>query len=164
MKKKCFILDISRFLCFREIHRFQNLWCHHKHCYIMEVTYACFFWILSPNKTKLGQTLMYCPTNISNLFLAQCWRLETSSRPFYDFIKMTIGQDLAIFDSWHLPVLIVPYSPKNETLESWHNWLLSNFSRLPNWKEPGTLPQSSKSLKRFLKIIIISINWSSLVT
>ena len=26
------------FLCFCEIHRFQNLWQHHRHCYIMEVT------------------------------------------------------------------------------------------------------------------------------
>ena len=26
------------FFCFCEIHRFQNLWCHHRHCYIMEVT------------------------------------------------------------------------------------------------------------------------------
>ena len=76
----------------------------------------------------------------TNMVLVQCWRLETSSRPFCDFIKTTIGQDLAIFNSWHLPFLIVPYSPfqKNETLESWHNWLLSNLSRLLNWKEPGT--------------------------
>ena len=29
--------EIYRFLCFGEIHRFQNLWCHHRHCYIMEV-------------------------------------------------------------------------------------------------------------------------------
>ena len=52
--------------------------------------------------------------------LTQCWRLETSSRPFYDFIKMTIYQDLPIFHSSYLPFLNVPYSPfqKNETLES----------------------------------------------
>ena len=54
------------------------------------------------------------------MFLAQCWRLETSFRPFYDFIKMVTVQNLAIFNSWHLPFLIVPYShfQKNETLES----------------------------------------------
>ena len=59
-------------------------------------------------------------TNIYIIFLAQCWRWETSSRSFYDFIKMTIYQDLAIFNSWHLTFLIVPYSTfqKNETLES----------------------------------------------
>ena len=33
------------------------------------------------------------------------------------------------------------------------NWLLSNWSRLVNWKRPGTYPQSSKSLKRFQKNI-----------
>ena len=36
--------------------------------------------------------------NISNMFLDEFWRLETSSRLFYDFIKMTIQQDLAIFN------------------------------------------------------------------
>ena len=101
---------------------------------------SLFFLILSPTKMKLGQILVCYLKNISNTVLAQYWRLETSSRPFYDLIKMTIGQDLTIFNSWHLPFLIVPYSPfqKNETLESWRNWLLSNLSRLLNWKEPGT--------------------------
>ena len=38
MKKKCFVLEISRFLCFCESCRFQNLWRHHKYCYIMQAT------------------------------------------------------------------------------------------------------------------------------
>ena len=102
-------------------------------------TYAYFFWILSPVKMKFGQILVCCMTNISNMFLAECWRLETSSRLFYDFIKMTIQQDLAIFNGWHIPILIVLYSSfqKNETLKSWHIWLLSNWGRLLNWKGPG---------------------------
>ena len=106
---------------------------------------------------KLGQILVCCMTNISNSFLAQCWRLETSPRPFYDFIKMTIYRDLAIFNSRHLPFLNVPYSlfQINETQESWHNCLLSNWSRLLNWKRSGTKPHSSKSFKTFLKIIIL---------
>ena len=68
---------------------------------------------------KFGQTLLYCMTNISNMFLAECWRLETSSGLFYD-TKMTIQQDLAIFNGWHIPFLIVLYSlfQKNKTLES----------------------------------------------
>ena len=59
-------------------------------------------------------------TNISNMFLAQCWRLETSSRSFCDFIKITSKKYLVIFNSEHLLFLIVPYSPflKNETLQS----------------------------------------------
>ena len=94
----------DKFLCFCEIHRIQNLWRHHKHCYIMEVTLMFIsFESWSPIKMELGQILVCCLTNISNMFLAQCWRLETSSRPFYDFIKMIIGRDLASFDSWHLP-------------------------------------------------------------
>ena len=71
---------------------------------------------------KLGQVQVCCVTNISNMFLAQCWRLETWSRPFYDFIKMIVLRDLAIFNILHLPFLNVPYLPsqkkKNETLES----------------------------------------------
>ena len=48
-------------------------------------------------------------------------------------------------------MLILPYSPfqKNETLETWHNRLLSNWSRLFNWKGAGAYPQSSKSFKWF---------------
>ena len=37
-KKKYFVLEISRFLCFCETCRFQNLWHHHKYCCIMQVT------------------------------------------------------------------------------------------------------------------------------
>ena len=57
--------------------------------------------------------------NTSNRFLAQWWRPETSHRPFYDFIKMTIQQDLASFNSGHLTFLIFPYSPFHE-MEHWN--------------------------------------------
>ena len=67
-----------------------------------------------------GRKYECCITNISNMFLAQCWRLATNSRPFDDnFIKMTIGQDLAIFNSWYLPFLNVPYSPLKK-LKHWN--------------------------------------------
>ena len=97
-------------------------------------THAYFFWILRTIKMRFGQILVCCLTNISNRFLAQCWRLETSSRPFYDFIKMTTYQDLAIINSWHLPFLSVSYLPFQniETLESWYNRLFSNWGRLLN--------------------------------
>ena len=49
-------------------------------------TYAYFFWILSPIKMKFSQILVCCMTNISKMILAECWRLKTSSRLFYDFI------------------------------------------------------------------------------
>ena len=60
---------------------------------------------------KFGQILVCCMTNISNMFLAECWGLETSSRLFYDFIKVAIQQDLAIFIGYHMPFLIVPHPP-----------------------------------------------------
>ena len=52
--------------------------------------FAYCFWILRNIKMKFGQILIYRITNISNMLLAQCWRLETSSRPFYDFNEMPI--------------------------------------------------------------------------
>ena len=122
------LLQISKFLTSSQV-------LLHNASYV----YAYFFWILSPIKMKFGQILVCCMKNISNMFLAECWRLETSSRLFYDFIKMTIQQDLAIFNGWHIPFLIVFYSPfqQNETLESRHIWLLSNWGRLLNLKRPG---------------------------
>ena len=53
-------------------------------------TYAYLFWILRTLKKKFSQILVWCKTNISNLFLAQDSILETSSGPFYDLIKITI--------------------------------------------------------------------------
>ena len=103
-------------------------------------SYVHLFLILSTIKMKFGQILMCCITNSSNMFLARSWRLETSSRPLNDFIKTEISQDLAIFNWWDLPFLIVAFSPfqKIETLESWRNWLLSIWRRLLNWKGPVT--------------------------
>ena len=52
---------------------------------------------------KFGQILVCSMTNISNMFLTECWRLETSSSLFYDFIKKTMQQDLDILivDIYH---------------------------------------------------------------
>ena len=38
LKKKCFVLEIFRFLCFCKIQGFQNMWSHYRHCYKMVVT------------------------------------------------------------------------------------------------------------------------------
>ena len=143
MKKKlCFVLEISWFLRFylwnshisKSVTSSQELLCNKSY------TYGYFFSILNTVKMKFGLILVCCMTNISNMFLTQCWRLKTSSRPFYDFFKMIIQPDMAIFNSWHVPFINVPYSPfqKNETLESWHNWLFSNLSRLLNLRGPRT--------------------------
>ena len=43
------------------------------------------FWVLSTIEIKFCQIL-----DISNMFSAQCWKLETSFRPFYEFTKTTI--------------------------------------------------------------------------
>ena len=131
-------------------------------------TSADFFWILSTLKKKFGQMLECCNTNISIMFLAQDWRLrlEASSRLFYDFIKMTLQRDLAIFNidihfaeghpsilnlTTFCQIFHVDYWPPCSFFhlqfvnvhfspfhKSRHNWLLSFSSRFLNWKGPGT--------------------------
>ena len=58
--------------------------------------FAYFSRILRTIKMKFGVSSVSV-ANISNLFSAQCWRVETSSRPFYDFHEMTIKRDLSVF-------------------------------------------------------------------
>ena len=121
-------------------------------------TYFYFFWILSPTKIKFGQILVCCVTNISDMFLAEYWRLKTSCRLFYDYIKIIILQDLAIFNGWYIQFLIALYSPfqKNETLESGYISLLRTWGRLLNWEGHGIWPQSAKLFKILLKIIVLA--------
>ena len=66
---------------------------------------------------KFDLILAWYMKNISNMFLVQCWRQGTSSRLFCGFIKVTIEQDLAIFNSGHLPFLNVPYSRFQKKME-----------------------------------------------
>ena len=150
LKKKCFVLKRSRFLCFWEIRKFQNLWCHHRHYYILEVALAYFFWILSNISMKFGQILAYLKTNISNMFLAQSadWKLVQGS--FMVLMKWQykkISQILAV-DIYHL----------HFSIKHWkrHNWLSSNWSRLLNCKGPETQRQPSKSFRRFQENIALA--------
>ena len=119
--KIMFVLEISRFSCFSEIHRFQNLWPHHRHCYIMEVTLTLISfesWVLS-NWNLVKYWYAVCKTFLTSFWLnAGDWKLVQG--PFMILLRWQQG-DLVIFDSWHLPFLIVPYSPfqKSETVKSW---------------------------------------------
>ena len=91
LKKRYFAIEIPGFFCFCEIHKFQNLWHHHRHCWIWKLHFSLFLWILNTIKMKFGQILLYLITNISNIFLSQCWRLETSSMLFYYFKGTLLG-------------------------------------------------------------------------
>ena len=64
---------------------------------------------------KLGQIFIYCMTNISNIFLIQRWRLETSSGPLMILLQLHNSNIWAFF-----PFLNVLYSPfqKNQKLET----------------------------------------------
>ena len=62
--------------------------------------------------------------------------------------------------------LVIHIFKKNETLDSWHSWLLSNLSRLLNWKELEPSPSPPNCSKDSWKsmLLLISISWTSLVT
>ena len=105
---------------------------------------------LSTIKMKLDKILVCSMTNISK------------SISFMILWKWQYSEIWPFFNIRHLSFFIVPYLPfhKNETLGfTWHNWLLtllSNWSRVLNWKGPWTQPQSSKLFKRILKIIALA--------
>ena len=117
---------------------------------------------------KFGQILACYMTNISNMFLAHCWRLETSSRPFYDFIKMKIKRDLVICNSQHLLFLIVTFSKKIKLWNLGISWqslhLLCNWNRLLLEKDLSTSPPNCVKHSWKLLSLFISINWQGLVT
>ena len=50
-------------------------------------------------QNEIGQILVYLKANISNMFLAQYWKIGTSSRSFYAFNEMKILLNQSIFDS-----------------------------------------------------------------
>ena len=96
MQKKCFVLEISRFLCFCEIPRLQNLWRHHRRCYIIKVPFMFFLTAIWPT-------------------LGDCWG-DSLTHPMlitavYVFDKVTgslvtLAERLALFQSgtfWFLP-------------------------------------------------------------
>ena len=64
---------------------------------------------------NFGQILVYLITNISNMYLVGYWRLETISRPFYDFNEIAKYWHLSNLTSWYLTFLILPYSPFQKT-------------------------------------------------
>ena len=80
---------------------------------------------------KIGQALEQLMTNISNLFLALTWWLETSSRSFCDFDKITKSCDLVIFSTWllFLEFLIAQFQ-KSKKPQTRHNWFMMNCGKL----------------------------------
>ena len=57
-EKMFYSQDVSRFLCFCVIHRFQTVWHHQRDSYIMDVTLTLVcFEILSTIIMKFGQTI-----------------------------------------------------------------------------------------------------------
>ena len=101
--------------------------------------FAYLFWILSTITMKFGHILVYLITNICNMFLAQCWRLELLPGQFTILMKWHYNETCQLgVDIYHFQFSLIPPFQKNKKLETWRNWFLSNWSRLLNWKESET--------------------------
>ena len=131
-------------------------------------TYAYFFWILSTIKMKFGQILVCCLTNISNVFLAQCWRLETSSRLFIILLKWHYNEiwPFLIVDIYHFYLSLIHLFKK---LKHWNldivgYWVIGTGCKIEKDLElsPSPLNFSKDSWK--LLLLFISINWPNLMT
>ena len=74
---------------------------------------------------KFGQILVCCMANIFNMFLAQCWRLETALYPFMILLKLAISRDLAIVNNLHLSFLNVLFKKmKHGNLDIIDYWVI----------------------------------------
>ena len=72
---------------------------------------------------------MFCMTDISNIYLAQCWKLKTSSRPKISLKRQyNVIWPFLIIDIYHFLMSLSHLfkKKKNETLECWHNWLVTD--------------------------------------
>ena len=72
LKQKCLVFKISRFFCFGDISRFQNLSRHHGHCYIMEVTLV--FFLLNPKY----ENEIWWNTSVLNCYIEKDMELSPS--------------------------------------------------------------------------------------
>ena len=134
-KKKCFLLEISRFQWV-----FLFVFCCCCCCWFFFVLKSWYFKICDiiigiATQWKLHLCLFLLNLTTIKMMFHQILMCCMTNKCFYDFVILLKQQY-----SWILPFLIDPYWPfqKNETLESWHNWLLNNWSWLLNWKGPGT--------------------------
>ena len=126
MKEKwCFVLKISRFLCFCKMHCSQNLWHHRKHCEIMEITliYAYFFWILNTIKMKFGQILVCYMTNISNMFWLNAGDWKLVPGPFMILLKWQYSEiwSFLIVDIWHFEMSCIHLFKK---MKHWNHYII----------------------------------------
>ena len=94
------------------------------------------------------------------------WKLVPGS---YDFIKITIQQDLVIFNGWHVPFLIVLYSPlqknKHWNLGIFGYWVIGAGCLIKKDLESSpSLPNCSNDYWKLLSLLLAYIyNWPILV-
>ena len=104
---------------------------------------------------KFCQILVCCMTNISNVLLAQCWRLGSTS--FYDFIKEII------FNSWHLPfyMSLIHFFKKMKhwNLHIINYWVLEQVVKLKTtWNLAPVFPTAQKIPENYCPCLYLSIS------
>ena len=131
-------------------------------------TYADLIWVVSTINMKFGQILVCFITSISNMLLAQCWRLETSSRAFYDFVKTTIEWDLAFFivDIYHFLLSFIHLFKKMKhcNIDIIVYWVIGAGCLIKKDLELSPSPPNCSKNSWKLLPLLISINWRSLGT
>ena len=109
------------------------------------------------SKWKFGQILAFCLTDIPNMFLNQCWRLETSSGPFIVLFKWQYSEIWQFLMRWNLPFLIVPCSlfqkTKHWNLEIIGYWIIGAVFYIEKDLEPiPSPPNCSKTSWKLLPL------------
>ena len=61
------------------------------------------------------------------MFLVQLWRLEASSKPFYDPSKINLQQDMLIFSNWYVPFLIFSVHSLKREKNIYYSYLVSEW-------------------------------------
>ena len=78
--------------------------------------------------------------DIFDLFWAQFWRLETSSRVFYDSNEMGISLDILLYICWYLQLSLAQNSHFQNSKKQKH--IILGYWKIPlgllNLKGPGT--------------------------
>ena len=60
-KSSCFVLEVSRFLCFCEIHKFHNLWRHHRRAFFSSLMRAIIERSHLPFIKNVSNFVHFCP-------------------------------------------------------------------------------------------------------
>lgn len=110
-------------------------------------SFSCFFKVLSSIKIKPGQKYYHIWQTL--LFWGYCNTLLNTMKNTIILIQC----NLFIFTKWRLVFASFGANiQQNQNLQSHHDWFLTNYSRLVDWKVLWFRDQFSKLCKTFLRV------------